>query len=83
MPQKARLVVVLAIAGAIPLTAGVLIWVIGSVMGVGFHGGWSSVAGAGRVIALAGLLLGLVMIVLAASGRGETMRARPRRASRT
>jgi hypothetical protein len=77
--RKARFVVALAVAGAIPLTAGVLIWVIGSVMSLSFHGGWSGVAGDGGLTALAGLLPGLVMIVLAASGRRETMRARPYR----
>lgn len=79
MTRKARLVIALAIVGAIPLTAGVLIWVIGAVMSAGFYGGWTGFAGAGKVTALAGLLLGLVMIVLAASGRREVMRARPRR----
>jgi len=78
MTPRAKLVVALAVVGAIPLTTGVLIWAIGSVMGIGFHGGWNGVAGTGRIIALAGLLPGLVMIVLAASGRREMMRARPR-----
>src|SRR5579859_2691401 len=78
MTPRAKLVVALAVVGAIPLTTGVLIWAIGSVMGIGFHGGWNVVAGTGRIIALAGLLPGLVMIVLAASGRREMMRARPR-----
>jgi hypothetical protein len=66
--QQARLLVGLAIVGAIPLTLGAILWLVGTVMGAVYHGHWSGTAGLGGVLLLAGLLCGLALFLLAAAG---------------
>jgi hypothetical protein len=65
--RQAHLLAVLAVTGAAPLTVGVILWVIGTVMHAGYHGGWAATAGTGQVLIMAGLLCGLCMFVLAAN----------------
>jgi hypothetical protein len=67
MTHRTRLVVGLAITGAIPLTVGVILWVIGSAMRTAYHGGWSGPADVGEVMVLAGLVCGLALFVFAAA----------------
>jgi hypothetical protein len=61
-----RAIACLALAGAVPLTVGAILWVIASVMqGLASAHGWGGTAGAGAVLVLAGLVCGLAMIIMA------------------
>jgi hypothetical protein len=71
--QQARLLVGLAIAGAVPLTVGAILWLVGTVMASVYHGKWNGTAGIGGVLLLIGLICGLVLFVLAAVGERRTM----------
>lgn len=62
---RARLLTGLAVAGAVPLTAGVILWIAGTVMGSAYHGRWGAVASLGGLLAVTGLGCGLVMFVAA------------------
>ena len=73
---------VLAVAGAVPLTAGVIMWVLGTVLRAGYHGDWGATAGTGEVLIMAGLLCGLCMFVLAANSVRWTPRVPAGRARR-
>jgi hypothetical protein len=73
MTTRARLVVGLAVTGAVPLTVGVIVWIIGSVLGLAHRGAADPAVVVGEFLMLAGLLFGLAVIVLAIAGA----RARP------
>jgi hypothetical protein len=64
--RQAQLLALIAVAGAAPLTVGVILWVIGTVGQAGYHGHWAAIAGIGEVLMTAALLCGLCMFVLAA-----------------
>jgi hypothetical protein len=72
----------LAVTGAVPLTVGVILWVTGTVLQAGYHGGWSATAGTGELLIMAGLLCGLCMFVLAANSVRWTPRVPVGRARR-
>jgi hypothetical protein len=57
--------ITIAAAGSIPLTLGVIMWIVGTSMGLASHHGWAGVARVGLILMLAGLLCGLALIVLA------------------
>jgi hypothetical protein len=61
-----RAIAWLAVAGALPLTAGAILWVTGTAMGLASRSGWSGPAVAGEFLVLAGLLCGLGLITMAA-----------------
>jgi hypothetical protein len=65
--QQARLLVGLAIVGAIPMTVGAILWLVGTVMDSAYHGAWSGTAGLGGVLLMAGLICGLALFLLAAA----------------
>lgn len=65
--RQAQMLAVLAVTGAAPLTLGVILWVMGSVLQAGYHGHWAATAGTGEVLIMAGLICGLCMFVLAAN----------------
>jgi hypothetical protein len=71
--QQARLLVGVAVVGAIPVTLGAILWLTGTVMGSVYHGRWSDTAGLGGVLLLAGLVCGLILFVLAAAGERWTL----------
>jgi hypothetical protein len=79
--QQARLLVGLAIAGAVPLTVGALLWLVGAAMGAAYHGHWSATAGLGEVLLAAGLICGLGVFLLAVVGERWTPPGRPAPAS--
>jgi hypothetical protein len=61
-----RAITCLAVAGAVPLTVGAILWVIATVMqGLASARGWGGTAGAGEILVLAGLVCGLAMIIMA------------------
>jgi hypothetical protein len=70
--RQARLLAGVAITGSIPLTLGVILWLIGTVMGAAYHGHWSRTAGLGEAMVLVGLICGLIMFVFAAAGERWT-----------
>jgi hypothetical protein len=74
MTQQARVLTGLAIAGAVPMTLGTILWLTGAAMGAAYHGGWGGLAGLGEVLLLAGLLCGLAMFVFAAVAERWTPR---------
>jgi hypothetical protein len=80
--RQAQLLAVLAVTGAAPLTVGVILWVMGTVLQAGYHGRWSAAAGTGEVLIMAGLLCGLCMFVLAANSVRWTPRVPAGRARR-
>jgi hypothetical protein len=70
-----RAIACLAVAGAVPLTAGAILWVIASVMqGLASAHGWGGTAGAGEVLVPAGLVCGLAMIIMATRWQRGTPR---------
>jgi hypothetical protein len=71
--QQARLLVGLALLGAVPLTLGAILWLVGTVMSSVYHGHWSGTAGLGGVLLIAGLLCGLLLFLLAAAGERWTL----------
>jgi hypothetical protein len=77
MTTRARLLVGLAVTGAVPLTAGVIVWITGSLLGLAHHGTPNTAPVIGEIMMLAGLLFGLAVIVLAITGA----RARPHSAA--
>jgi hypothetical protein len=64
--RRTRAIAWLAVAGAVPLTAGAILWVTGTAMGLASRSGWSGLAVAGEFLVLAGLLCGLGLITMAA-----------------
>jgi hypothetical protein len=72
--QQARVLTGLAIAGAVPMTAGTILWLTGTAMGSAYHGHWARTAGLGEALLLAGLLCGLGMFVFAAVAERWTPR---------
>jgi len=64
--RRMRVIAWLAVAGAVPLTAGVILWVTGTAMGLASRSGWSGLAVAGEFLVLAGLLCGLGLMIMAA-----------------
>jgi hypothetical protein len=69
-----RAIAWLAVAGAVPLTAGAILWVTGTAMGLASRSGWSGLAVAGEFLVLAGLLCGLGLIITAALWRRQLPR---------
>jgi hypothetical protein len=70
-----RAIACLAVAGAVPLTVGAILWVIASVMqGLASAHGWGGTAGVGEVLVLAGLVCGLAMIIMATRWQRGTPR---------
>jgi Zn-dependent protease with chaperone function len=71
-----RAVACLAVAGAIPLTVGAILWVIAAArQGLASARGWGGTAAAGEVLVLAGLACGLAMIIMAARWQRRTPRS--------
>lgn len=66
--RQARLLAGLAITGAVPLTVGAIAWITGTAMKAVYHGRWGSTAGLGEVLVVVGLICGLIMFVIAATG---------------
>ncbi len=64
--RRIRVIAWLAVAGAVPLTAGVVLWVTGTAMGLASRSGWSGLGVAGEFLMLAGLLCGLGLMIMAA-----------------
>jgi hypothetical protein len=66
LPWQSRGLTSLAILGAIPLTAGAVIWIVGTAMRLSSRRGWGGRIGTAEVMILAGLACGLLLFVFAA-----------------
>ncbi len=70
---RIRAITCLAVAGAVPLTVGTILWVIAAVMqGPAAARGWGGTASAGEVLVLAGLACGLALIIMATRWQRRT-----------
>jgi hypothetical protein len=67
LTRRTRAFIAIAVAGSIPLTLGVIMWITGTAMGLASHHGWAGVAQVGVILMLAGLLCGLALIVVTAA----------------
>jgi hypothetical protein len=80
MTRRTRIFIGMAASGAIPLTVGVIMWVVGSAMGLVSHHGWGQIAGIGAILILAGLLCGAALLIATAAWRRGMPRLRIRAA---
>lgn len=63
--RRMRAIACLAVAAAVPLTAGTILWVVATVMRRSAPHGRGGTASAGEVLVLAGLVCGLALIIAA------------------